>query len=49
VEKEQTHYGPFVSLVASAYLWGMLGALLLLIDGCSLLTTYPKTGRNVVR
>jgi uncharacterized protein involved in response to NO len=39
VKKEQTHYGPFVALVASAYLWGMLGALLLLIDGCSMLTT----------
>ncbi len=39
VKKEQTHYGPFVALVASAYLWAMLGALLLLIDGCSLLAT----------
>jgi uncharacterized protein involved in response to NO len=37
VKEEQTHYGPFVGLVASAYLWAMLGALLLLIDGCSLL------------
>ncbi len=39
VKKEQTHYGPFVGLVASAYLWAMLGALLLLIDGCSILAT----------
>jgi len=39
VKKEQTHYGPFVGLVASAYLWAMLGALLLLIDGCSMLAT----------
>ena len=39
VKKEQTHYGPFVGLVASAYLWAMLGALLLLIDGGSLLAT----------
>ena len=39
VKTEQTHYGPFVGLVASAYLWAMLGALLLLVDGCSLLLT----------
>ncbi len=39
VKKEQTNYGPFVALVASAYLWAMLGALLLLIDGCSVLAT----------
>ncbi len=39
VKKEQTHYGPFVGLVASAYLWAMLGALLLLVDGGSLLVT----------
>ncbi|MFL5666030.1 MAG: hypothetical protein ACJ8BW_32485 [Ktedonobacteraceae bacterium] len=39
VEKEQTHYGPFVGIVASAYLWAMLGALLLLIDGGSMLAT----------
>jgi uncharacterized protein involved in response to NO len=39
VKKEQTNYGPFVGLVASAYLWAMLGALLLLIDGGSLLAT----------
>jgi uncharacterized protein involved in response to NO len=39
VKKEQTHYGPFVGLVASAYLWAMLGALLLLVDGGSVLAT----------
>lgn len=39
VKKEQTNYGPCVGLVASAYLWAMLGALLLLIDGGSLLAT----------
>ncbi len=44
VKKEQTNYGPFVGLVASAYLWAMLGALLLLIDGCSVLAT----GRELV-
>ena len=36
VKKEQAHYGPFVGVVASAYLWAMLGALLL-IDGGSML------------
>lgn len=39
VKREQTHYGPFVGIVASAYLWAMLGAVLLLIDGGSLLFT----------
>lgn len=39
VKKEQSNYGPFVGLVASAYLWALFGALLLLIDGMSLLTT----------
>jgi uncharacterized protein involved in response to NO len=39
VKKEQTNYGPFVGLVASAYLWAMVGAALLLIDGCSVLAT----------
>jgi uncharacterized protein involved in response to NO len=39
VKQEHTNYGPFVGIVASAYLWAMLGALLLLIDGGSLLTT----------
>jgi len=37
VKKERSHYGPFVAVVASAYLWAMLGALLLLTDGGSLL------------
>jgi uncharacterized protein involved in response to NO len=39
VKEEQTQYGPFVGLVASAYLWAALGALQLLIDGGSLLAT----------
>ena len=39
VKKEQAYYGPFVGVVASAYLWAMLGALLLLIDGGSMLVT----------
>ena len=39
VKKEQTNYGPFVGLVASAYLWALLGALLLLIDGIYMLAT----------
>jgi uncharacterized protein involved in response to NO len=39
VKKEQANYGPFVGLVASAYMWAMLGALLLLVDGVSLLAT----------
>lgn len=39
VKKEQTNYGPFVGLVASAYLWALLGSLLLLIDGVYMLAT----------
>lgn len=39
VKKEQAKYGPFVGLVASAYLWALLGASLLLIDGVGVLTT----------
>jgi hypothetical protein len=33
INKDHTQYGPFVGLVASAYLWAMLGSFLLLIDG----------------
>lgn len=39
VKKEQGQYGPFVGLVASAYLWALIGALFLLIDGIGTLTT----------
>jgi uncharacterized protein involved in response to NO len=39
VKQEQANYGPFVGLVASAYMWAMLGALLLLIDAIGLLAT----------
>lgn len=44
ITKERGHYGPFVALVASAYLWALLGALLLLIDGGSMLVT----GRELI-
>ncbi len=33
ITREKSAYGPFVALVASAYLWAMLGGLLLLVDG----------------
>ncbi|HET9920124.1 MAG TPA: hypothetical protein VFQ30_09815 [Ktedonobacteraceae bacterium] len=36
VASERNSYGPFVALVASAYLWAMLGGLLLVIYGVSL-------------
>ncbi|MBE3561388.1 MAG: hypothetical protein IMW89_19530 [Ktedonobacteraceae bacterium] len=39
IKTEQTNYGPFVALVASSYLWAMLGGLLLLFDGAALLFT----------
>lgn len=44
VAREQTSYGPFVGLIASAYLWALLGALLLLGDGVGVLIT----GRELV-
>jgi uncharacterized protein involved in response to NO len=31
--EERRTYGPYVALIGSAYLWGSLGALLLVIDG----------------
>lgn len=37
VAKERGAFGPFVGLIASAYLWAMLAAFLLLIDGGALL------------
>jgi hypothetical protein len=39
IAREENNYGPFVGLVASAYLWALLGALLLLIDGLAILLT----------
>jgi uncharacterized protein involved in response to NO len=34
---QEQKFGPFVALIASAYLWGALAALLLLVDGAVLL------------
>ena len=31
-QEERSRYGPYVALIGSAYLWGSLGALLLMID-----------------
>ena len=36
---QEEKFGPFVALIASAYLWGALAALLLLIDGAAQLAT----------
>ena len=36
---QEQKFGPFVALIASAYLWGVLAALLLLIDGAVLLAS----------
>ncbi|MGI9060922.1 MAG: hypothetical protein ACR2H5_20340 [Ktedonobacteraceae bacterium] len=33
VRNESNAYGPFVALVASAYLWAVLGSVLLVVDG----------------
>ena len=36
---QEQKFGPFVALIASAYLWGALAALLFLIDGVALLAS----------
>ncbi len=43
--EERRNYGPYVALIGSAYLWGSLGALLLVIDGIAslLFGTLPAT------
>ncbi len=37
VVNERANYGPFVGLIASSYMWAVLGALLLVGDGLALL------------
>jgi uncharacterized protein involved in response to NO len=37
IRRERSTYGPFVALVASAYLWALLGGILLIVDGLTLL------------
>ncbi len=37
ISAERNAYGPFVTLVASAYLWAMLGGVLLVVDGVTML------------
>jgi uncharacterized protein involved in response to NO len=37
IRAARSDYGPFVALVASAYLWAMLAAVLLVVDGLTLI------------
>ncbi len=37
IEKERVTFGPFVALIASAYLWAMLAGMFLCVDGIALL------------
>lgn len=37
VRDERNAYGPFVALVASAYIWALLGSVLLIVDGLTVL------------
>ena len=37
ISAERRAYGPFVALVASAYLWAMLGGAMLVVDGVTML------------
>lgn len=41
VTREKGAYGPFVAIIASAYLWAALGALLLMVDGVALIFGSP--------
>jgi len=41
VAGERSAYGPFVAVVASAYLWAVLGGVLLIGDGLALLLAIP--------
>lgn len=50
VARERSAYGPFVAVVASAYLWAVLGGVLLIGDGLALLFgTPPPFALDVVR
>lgn len=37
INDERNAYGPFVALVASAYIWALLGSVLLIVDGLTML------------
>jgi uncharacterized protein involved in response to NO len=37
ISVERNTYGPFVALVASAYIWALLGSVLLIVDGLPML------------
>jgi len=37
ISDERSTYGPFVALVASAYMWALLGGVLLIVDGLTML------------
>jgi len=41
VRDERNAYGPFVALVASAYLWALVGGVLLIVDGLTMLYGQP--------
>lgn len=41
VSREKGAYGPFVAIIATAYLWAAFGALLLVIDGLALVLGSP--------
>ena len=50
VTRERSVYGPFVAVVASAYLWAVLGGVMLIGDGlASLLGTLPPFALDAIR
>lgn len=50
IKAERNSYGPFVALVASAYLWAALGGVLLTVDGVTiLLGAAPIFAIDVIR
>lgn len=48
VTKEGKDYGPFVLLVASAYMWAVLGGMLLMVDGVTQLVGGDPIGLALV-
>jgi uncharacterized protein involved in response to NO len=50
IAKERNAFGPFVGIIASAYLWAILAGLLLVSDGVALLTGFvPPFALDAIR
>lgn len=50
VATQRSTFGPFVALIASAYMWALLAGLLLLVDGLALLVSLtPPVALDAIR